>query len=48
LCTRILKCPGMVWDEARGKARVDEALCVGCGFCASICPQGAIEKKEVA
>jgi len=48
LCTRILRCPGMVWDEARGKARVDEALCAGCGFCASICPQGAIERKEVA
>ena len=48
LCTRILRCPGMVWDEVRGKARVDEALCVGCGFCASICPRGAIERKEVA
>jgi len=48
LCTRILKCPGLVWDEAQGKARIDEAVCSGCGFCASICPQGAIEKKEVA
>jgi indolepyruvate ferredoxin oxidoreductase alpha subunit len=48
LCTRVLRCPGMVWDEAREKARVDDALCVGCGFCAAICPQGAIERKEVA
>lgn len=48
LCTRILKCPGLIWDEAGGKARVDEALCAGCGFCASICPQGAIDRKEAA
>jgi indolepyruvate ferredoxin oxidoreductase alpha subunit len=48
LCTRILKCPGMLWDESRGKARVDEALCAGCGFCASICPTGAIERKDVS
>lgn len=48
LCTRILKCPGLVWDEAQGKARIDDALCVGCGFCASICPLGAINSKEAA
>jgi len=48
LCTRILKCPGLGWDESQGKARIDEAVCSGCGFCTSICPQGAIEKKEVA
>jgi indolepyruvate ferredoxin oxidoreductase alpha subunit len=48
LCTRILKCPGLIWDEALGKARIDEALCVGCGFCASVCPQGAIDRKEAA
>jgi len=27
---------------------IDEVLCVGCGVCSSICPAGAIKKKEVA
>ncbi|MBU2547658.1 MAG: indolepyruvate ferredoxin oxidoreductase [Proteobacteria bacterium] len=51
LCTRIFRCPGLIWDKARGKAKVDEVICAGCGVCASICPAGAIEKvefKEVA
>ena len=48
LCTRILKCPGLVWDNGKKTARIDEVICAGCGVCASICPSGAIEKKEVA
>ena len=48
VCTRILKCPGLVWNELPGKARIDDALCSGCGFCASICPKGAIDRKEAA
>ncbi|MBW2367755.1 MAG: 4Fe-4S binding protein [Deltaproteobacteria bacterium] len=47
LCTRILKCPGLFWDEDKANAQVDEAVCAGCGFCASICPHQAIEKQEV-
>ena len=46
LCTRIFACPGLVWDKDMGKARIDEVVCAGCGFCASICPKGAITKKE--
>jgi indolepyruvate ferredoxin oxidoreductase alpha subunit len=46
LCTRIFRCPGLVWDKARGKARVDEVICAGCGVCASICPVGAIMRVE--
>jgi indolepyruvate ferredoxin oxidoreductase alpha subunit len=48
LCTRIFKCPGLIWDKQRGVARIDEVICTGCGVCASICPAGAIEKREVA
>jgi len=48
LCTRIFKCPGLIWDKQRGVARIDEVICTGCGECASICPAGAIEKREVA
>lgn len=46
LCTRIFRCPGLIWDKRAGKARVDEVICTGCGVCASICPEGAIEKVE--
>jgi indolepyruvate ferredoxin oxidoreductase alpha subunit len=45
LCTRVFKCPGLVWDPSSGKAQVDEAICTGCGVCASICPQSAILKE---
>ena len=48
LCTRIFKCPGLNWDASSGVARIDEVICAGCGVCASICPAGAISKKEVA
>ena len=46
LCTRSFRCPGLVWDKKEKKARIDEVMCAGCGVCASICPSGAISKKE--
>ncbi len=48
LCTRILRCPGLVWNKESGTSKIDEAICVGCGICADICPIGAISKKEAA
>jgi indolepyruvate ferredoxin oxidoreductase alpha subunit len=48
LCTAAFRCPALMWDKEARKARVDSVLCAGCGVCASICPQGAIEKKEAA
>ena len=48
LCTRSFRCPGLVWDKKEKKARIDEVMCAGCGVCASICPSGAISKKEAA
>lgn len=47
-CTRAFKCPGIMWDAASCKAKIDEAVCVGCGVCAQICPHGAIHNKPVA
>jgi indolepyruvate ferredoxin oxidoreductase, alpha subunit len=48
LCTRVFKCPGLNWDDKNKVALIDEAICAGCGVCASICPSGAITRKEVA
>jgi indolepyruvate ferredoxin oxidoreductase alpha subunit len=46
LCTRIFKCPGLLWSKEKGKSQVDEVLCTGCGVCADICPQSAILREE--
>ncbi|MBW2366599.1 MAG: 4Fe-4S binding protein [Deltaproteobacteria bacterium] len=46
LCTRVFKCPGLIWDPVDQKAHIDEVLCSGCGVCASVCPSGAIQTKE--
>jgi indolepyruvate ferredoxin oxidoreductase alpha subunit len=46
LCTRIFKCPGLMWDKTAGKARIDEAICTGCGVCSEICPASAIRKEK--
>jgi len=48
LCTRIFKCPGLKWNPEQQVSGIDEVICVGCGVCASICPSGAIQRKEVA
>ena len=47
LCTRIFKCPGLIWNREKNVSQIDEVICTGCGVCASICPSGAIQKKEV-
>jgi len=48
LCTRILGCPGLMVDREISKAAIDEALCVGCGLCADICPSSAIIREEAS
>ena len=45
-CTRIFRCPGLIWDEPVQKAKVDEVICVGCGICATVCPHNAIIREE--
>jgi indolepyruvate ferredoxin oxidoreductase alpha subunit len=47
LCTRVFKCPGLMWDNKLAQARIDEVICVGCGVCADICPEKAIIKEEI-
>lgn len=47
-CTRIFKCPGLIWDRESGKAKIDEVICVGCGVCGDICPEGAIIREEAS
>lgn len=46
-CTRIFRCPGLIWDKAEEKAKIDEVICVGCGICTDICPQRAIVREEI-
>jgi indolepyruvate ferredoxin oxidoreductase alpha subunit len=44
-CTRVFRCPGLVFDQKKGTATVDPVVCVGCGVCAQICPAGAIQAR---
>ena len=46
LCTRIFRCPALVWDRIKKKAVIDDVMCAGCGVCYSICPQKAIIRTE--
>jgi len=48
ICTRIFRCPGIIWNYEKKKAEIDEVICAGCGVCADICPQGAIKREEVS
>jgi indolepyruvate ferredoxin oxidoreductase alpha subunit len=47
ICTRVFRCPGIIWDTEAKKSKVDEVICVGCGVCTDICPNSAIVKEEV-
>jgi indolepyruvate ferredoxin oxidoreductase alpha subunit len=44
-CINLLGCPGLIVEG--GKVSIDEALCTGCGLCASVCPYKAIECREI-
>lgn len=45
-CSRVFSCPANIWDGSAGRARIDEAICNGCGVCAANCPQQAIVVEE--
>jgi heterodisulfide reductase subunit A len=38
-------CPFGAIDKIDGKAKVNEALCKGCGTCNAVCKSGAIRQK---
>ncbi|MFZ4439732.1 MAG: thiamine pyrophosphate-dependent enzyme [Syntrophales bacterium] len=46
LCTRIFRCPGLLWNQEQKRAEIDEVICAGCGFCVRICPAEAIRGEE--
>jgi len=45
-CTRVFGCPALIWDQENQRAKVDEVVCTGCGVCAYLCPEGAIEVEK--
>ncbi|MFZ0450833.1 MAG: indolepyruvate ferredoxin oxidoreductase subunit alpha [Desulfatiglandaceae bacterium] len=45
-CTRIFRCPGLVFNKEKGKAEIDQVICVGCGVCSEVCPQQAIQRRS--
>lgn len=44
-CLELFGCPAF-YVGPEGTVRIDPELCMGCGVCASICPNGAIVKVE--
>jgi indolepyruvate ferredoxin oxidoreductase alpha subunit len=40
-CVKLLGCPALIVED--GKVEINEALCVACGLCASVCPYNGIE-----
>jgi indolepyruvate ferredoxin oxidoreductase alpha subunit len=45
-CLNRLSCPAMYQDPETEKIAIDEELCNVCGTCTSVCPQGAIKRRE--
>ncbi len=47
ICTRVFKCPGLIWNPEQNRTELDDAICSGCGVCASVCSIGAINAIEL-
>ena len=46
-CTRVFRCPGLMWNTDTKKVEIDQAICVGCGVCVDLCPHSAITREEI-
>ncbi|MBN2124929.1 MAG: indolepyruvate ferredoxin oxidoreductase subunit alpha, partial [Deltaproteobacteria bacterium] len=46
-CARVFRCPGLIWDAEIQRAKIDEAVCSGCGVCVHVCPQSAIIREAI-
>ena len=44
-CIDLFGCPAFYLADD-GRPQIDEALCIGCGVCAAICPNGAIVESH--
>lgn len=43
ICFRDFECPAIGLDSDKGMARIDPAICSGCGVCVQVCPHEAIK-----
>ncbi len=43
-CVEEFACPALYLEE--GKPKIDPALCVSCGVCSRVCPEGAIKIRK--
>ncbi|MCW4000776.1 MAG: thiamine pyrophosphate-dependent enzyme [Candidatus Bathyarchaeota archaeon] len=44
VCTKAFGCPAI--SQSGGKTEIDTVLCNGCGVCETVCPFGAIGRKD--
>jgi indolepyruvate ferredoxin oxidoreductase alpha subunit len=46
MCYKVYACPAIKKDEGKEKPEIDSLQCLGCGVCATLCPDKAIRKRE--
>ena len=44
-CVKDLECPAIYYVKGEKRMAINQDLCVGCGFCVSVCPSDAIVPK---